>query len=219
MKKTFLFLFLLLLIQEGLNAQIINKISVELNIGRYAKDAGLFKSDAYSNNFSFINGFNIGLNQSKKWQYYLGVRKLDPSIASGTGYTAESSKVNGMELRIGAKFSPGNEKKVFLSYGLELFDELSSQRGIYWVDYPPTYEINHRKNYLGIAPNLTINVKLEPRILLFAETRYRFGRANFHQRESTQPGKELYPPRSFWLAIFEPLNSIGIRFNLNSTGN
>lgn len=211
--KEILFLILFVTIQEGLDAQIINNISVELNIGRYSKETGLFKSEYYSNKFSFINGFNIGFNPSEKWQYYLGVRKLNSTLESGGGYTTESSVINGVELKMGVKISPGNEKKVFLSYGLELFEEVSNQKGTYWVDYPPTYEINHRKNYLGVAPDLTINLKLDRRILIFADTRYRIGRVSLAQNESTQPNKELYPSRNYWLNIFEPLNSVGIRFN------
>ncbi|MDP1818010.1 MAG: hypothetical protein Q8K92_26395, partial [Leadbetterella sp.] len=163
--KKILFLLFFAILQEGLNAQIIDKISVELNIGRYSKETGLFLSQDYSNKLSFINGFNIGFNPSEKWSYYLGVRKLNSNIESAGGYTNESSVVNGFEFKMGVKISPGNEKKVFLSYGLELFEEVSNQKGTYWVDYPPDYEINHRKNYLGIAPNLTVNVKLDSRIL------------------------------------------------------
>jgi len=212
MKKLFLLVFLVLM-QEGLHAQIINKISVELNIGRYSKVTGLFAQEDYPYEFSFVNGFNIGFNPTKNRQYYLGVRKFNATIESGFGYSFESSEVNGIEFKFGAKIFPKSEKRVFLGYGLELFDEISNQKGGYWVDYPPTYEINHRKNYLGIAPNLTINVKLDRRIIFFADTRYRFGRVHLTQKESTQPGKVLYPETTSWSGIFEPLNSIGVRFN------
>ena len=53
-------------------------------------------------------------------------------------------------------FSPNSHSRVFLSYGLEISEELATQKGVYWVDYHPTYEINHLKNYFGIAPNLTV---------------------------------------------------------------
>ena len=137
---------------------------------------------------------------------------LNTTIKSGGGFTIESTELSGMELKLGVKFSPRSEKKVFLGYGLELFEEISNQRGTYWVDYHSTYEINHRKNYRGIAPNLTINVKLDSRILIFADTRYRFGRVSLVQKENTQSDKELFPSRTYWLNIFEPLNSIGVRF-------
>lgn len=211
--KNILFLLFFILLQESLNAQIVDKLSIELNIGRYSKETGLFNSGYYSNNLSYINGFNIGFNPIEKWQYYVGVRKLNSTIESGGGYTFESSKKEGFEFKIGAKILPRNENKVFLSYGLELFAEKSNQKGTYWVDYPPTYEINHKMTYFGVAPNLTINVKLANRILIFADTRYRFGRVNLAQKESTHSEKTLYPTRSYWMSIFEPLNSIGVRFN------
>ncbi|MBK8445012.1 MAG: hypothetical protein IPL35_17140 [Sphingobacteriales bacterium] len=147
--KKILFLLLFVILQVGLKAQIINKISVELNIGRYSKETGVFNSEYYSNDFSLINGFNIGFNPTEKWQYYLGVRKLNSTIESGGGFSFESSQINGLEFKIGAKISPRTDKKVFLSYGMEFFEEISNQKGIYWVDYPPTYEINHKKELLG----------------------------------------------------------------------
>ena len=212
--KKILFLFFFVLLLKSLNAQISEKISVELNIGRYSKETGLFNSDYYSNKFSYINGFNIGFNPSKKWSYYLGVRKLHSIIESGGGFTFESSIINGVELKMGVKISPRNEKKVFLSYGLELFEEISNQKGTYWIDYyPEGYDINHRKNYFGIAPILTINFKLDSRILIFVDTRYKFGRVNFVQKESTLSNRELYSSNNFWLNIYEPINSIGLRFN------
>jgi len=48
MKKILILLFIVFL-QESLDAQIFNKISIELNIGRYSKELGIFNSEYYSN--------------------------------------------------------------------------------------------------------------------------------------------------------------------------
>jgi hypothetical protein len=119
-----------------------------------------------------------------------------------------------LEFRAGVKFSSKKDKRVFLTYGLELFGEFLTLKGIYWVDYPPTYEINHRKNFIGFAPSLEIGIRVIDSIILFAETRYRFGMVNLIQIESTQIDKELFGNRSYWLNLYEPLNAIGLRVNL-----
>ena len=74
---------------------------------------------------------------------------------------------------------------------------------------------NHKKNYFGIAPILTINLKLADGIFVFADTRYRVGHVNLHQIESTEPDNELYPKKSYWSGIFEPFNAVGLRFRFD----
>lgn len=212
--KKLLYLLLFIFSHEYLDAQIINKLSVELNLGRYSKEPGLFESEYYSPAFSYLNGFNLGYHFSKKWQYYLGARKLHSTLESAGGYTFESVAVKGVELKIGAKYAPGSHKKLFLSYGLEVFDELSSLEGTYSRDYPPDNDVNHRKNYVGIAPNLGINLKLAERIVFFADTRFRFGRVELAQKGSSKSGNELFHNRAYWSNVYEPLNAFGLRFRL-----
>jgi len=212
--KKILLLMITSILYGNLLAQTLNKLSIDLNIGRFSKEIGIFEAEYYSNEFSFINGFNIGYTSSEKWQHFVGVRKLHKNINSGDGFSLESSAINGVEFRVGTKLSPKNDKKVFLSYGLEIFGEFSNHKGTYWLDYPPDYEINHRKNYVGVAPSLTFNVNLADRIVLFTDARFRFGRVKLNQRESTQISKELYKDRAYWLGVFEPVNSIGVKFKL-----
>ena len=105
--------------------------------------------------------------------------------------------------------------KCFWSYGLDLFGgEIQSKKEHIGLIMPPTYEINHGNELLRSSSKFDpINVKLANRILIFADTRYRFGRVNLAQKEGTQSDKTLYPTRKYWMGVFEPLNSIGVRFN------
>ncbi|WP_425422224.1 hypothetical protein [Phaeodactylibacter xiamenensis] len=214
MKKVLIVISLFSLSLNLTTAQIIDNLTLELNLGRFSPETGIFSSGYYPNEFTYINGFNIGYSNSEKWEYYVGVRKINSVINSGDLYSFESSLKNGMEYRLGARVSPKNDKKVFLSYGLELFGEFSNHRGTYWVDYPPTYEINHRRSYIGIAPALTLNIKLVDRVSFFIESRYRYGRVNLMQQESTKRDYELFRSREYWSGTFDLMNSIGVKFEL-----
>jgi hypothetical protein len=207
-------LIISLVVSNSISAQIIDNLSIELNIGRYAKTIGLFDSGYYPNEFTYLNGFNISYSQTQKMSYFIGFRRINSTVNSGGGFTLETSVINGMEFRFGARISPKRDRRLFLNYGLEAFGEFSTQKGTYWVDYPPTYEINHRKSYLGIAPSLELNLRIVDRIIFFVETRYRLGMVNLIPIESTQSNKELYPNQKYWLNLFEPLNSVGLRVEL-----
>ncbi len=207
-------LIISLVVSNSICAQIIDNFSVELNLGRYAKTTGLFEDGYYPNEFTYINGFNIGYTQTQNLSYFIGFRRVNSTINSGGGFTLETSAVSGMEFRLGAKFTHNRDRRFFLNFGMELFAELANQKGTYWVDYPPTYEINHRKNYLGIAPSIELNLRIVDRIIFFVETRYRFGMVNLTPIENTQPNKELFPNQKYWLNLFDPINSIGLRFEL-----
>lgn len=197
-----------------LSAQVLNQLFVELDIGRYSKPTGLFESSDYPFQFSYLNGFNLGYHHSVSQDYFVGFRKLDDYINFGGGFTREISNNEGLELSLGFNYTPKNKRNFFLSYGIMLFGEFAKLKGTYWVDYPPNYEINHRKTVIGLAPGVTINFSLTDKILLFAKTRVKVGRASVTRIEQTLPGYELYPSRLFWSIIYEPIQSIGVRFNL-----
>ena len=207
-------LIISLVVSNSICAQISDNFSVGLNLGRYAKTTGLFEEGYYPNEFTYINGFNIGYTQTQNLSYFIGLRRVNSTINSGDGVSIESSAISGIEFRLGAKFSYKKDKRLFLNFGLELFGEFANLKGTYWVDYPPTYEINHRKNYLGFAPSIELNLRIVDRIIFFIETRYRFGMVNLIAIESTQPNKELYPSQKYWFNLLEPINSIGLRFEL-----
>ena len=212
--KKLKFLIVLLVLNNSINAQIVDNLSIDLNIGRFAKTVGLFDSDSYQNEFTYYNGFNISYSHTKKMNYFIGFRKINSTINSGGVDHIETSVVNGLGFRFGARFSASRDKRFYLNYGLELFGEFSTQAGTYWVDYPPTYEINHQRKYIGIAPNIRLNLRIVDRVIIFFESRYRFGMLNSAAIESTQPNKELLRSHKYWLNLFEPLSSIGVKFEL-----
>jgi|GEM_PF-2418501 len=198
-----------------LNAQITDKLSVELNIGRLATEAGILHHGYYPNSISYINGFSVGYNLSDKWQPYLGVRNANSSTISRGGFSGDYSHKTGVEFRLGTKLSPGGHKRVFLSYGLEVFGEFSEHQGTYWTDTEPFYmEINHKKTFIGVAPSLALNVKFTDKIMLFVDTRVRLGKTTSTQIGSTRPSLELYSNGESLNSIFEPVNALGLRFVL-----
>ena len=92
----------------------------------------------------------------------------------------------------------------------------SKLKGTYWVDYPPSYEVNHLKTTIGIAPSLTVNFRLTNRIGLFANTRAKVGRGSLERLVdvSSQPNYVIYPNRLFWSILYEPIHSIGLSFKV-----
>jgi hypothetical protein len=211
MKKALLSIAILLCIHHSYAQNDYPCWSLEISIGRFAKTTGLFDPEYYFNSFSYLNGFNVNYRRSERLHYFAGCRKFSARIDNGTGYTVEDNAVDGLELRTGLLFTPRSQRRLHLGYGLELFGESARMRGNYRVDYPPEYEINHRKYFAGIAPSLQLNMRLSKRILLFADTRYRIGRAYRKALDPTQSEKPLFHERNYWMRVWEPLNAVGVR--------
>ena len=112
-----------LLMTTVTHAQLIDRLSVELNLGRVARENGIFQNDYYQHKASFITGFTIAHHSSEKWQQYVGVRKLDANHVHGTGFTVEDNRINGFEFRLGTKFSPKSDKRFFLTSTLNAYGQ------------------------------------------------------------------------------------------------
>ena len=189
-------------------------LSISFNMVRYAKTLGLFEAEYYGKEFKYFSGFDIAYDTEKRFVLFMGVRKVKSTVFFGGGEVAEKSDVNGMELRAGIELVPKRKRRFYLSCSMELFGEIDEQKGDYWVDYPPLYEINHIRNYIGFAPSLKANFRITKRISIYADARYKFGKVKMTGDILTKRGKTLYPDRSFKVNIFEPLNSFGLRFAL-----
>ncbi len=211
--KKMLILIISLVAHNNISAQIIDELTIELNIVRYAPSSGL-NNYQYANEFTFINGFNISYGQSKKMSYFIGLRKVSSSTNWGGGFTYESTTTNGFEYRLGTKFSFNRNKIFFPAFGLDFFGEFSTLQGYFWNDYPPTYELNHRKNYIGFAPSIELNFRLWDRIIIFTESRLRLGMVNLYSMGSTDRNLESYPNENYWNNSFELFNAIGLKFEL-----
>ena len=195
--------------------QFVDRLSLELNLGRYAKTVGLFTEFDYSNDFTTISGVNINYSLSPKFDLFMGVRKFDVNIRGYGGEVYEETRSNGWEFRLGTKFSKGRHKRFFFSYGFELFGRFSKLTGIFDTDTPPfAYEVNHQVQYVGIAPSLGLNVRLLERIHFFADSRLTVGKRWFKARESSIHYRIIYPKRSSIMTVFEPLSAMGIRVQL-----
>lgn len=207
-----LFFFLSLLSLTTLEAQDRKRLSVELNVLRYSYEPGIFNA-IYPHELTYLNGLNLGYAFSPKWQGFIEARRVRSNLVSGGSFSFEFSRIRGIELSTGVKFLPHPEKRFFLSYGAALFGTFTTQEGTYSQDHPPTYEINHRKSFLGIAPSVTLNFRLNRWAAIFTTIRARLGRVQLTQRaeESTQPGKTLYPNRSYLASAFDLVHALGIR--------
>ncbi len=215
MKKILLFVVISTFAYD-VNAQFLDKLSIDLNIARCSKDVLLLDKDHYSNDMSYITGFNISYNSSEKFRHYLGIRKINTNskmvFLCGNDYSPhEYVRKKGFELNLGTKFSLRSNKRIFLGYGIEIFGEFSELSGNYSYN-KKYYSVDHRYSYFGIAPSLALNLRIIDRVLFFIDTKYRFGQVSLTKKDKNRP--ELYKDKTHWESIFDPINSIGVRFEL-----
>ena len=142
------------------------------------------------------------------------LRKLKSNYRDQYGFGRESLTIDGLELGWGMIFTSKPEKTIHLSYGLEFFSEFSQSSGSVRDDVPPIYEINHKTSYYGLAPLIKLNVRIFDNAFLTLSSRFRYGKvALVDKRTSTEqviPNLET----NYWLSIFEPINSFGLRISL-----
>ncbi len=196
--------------------QFLDKVTARWNAVRFAKSPGLFSTNSlrYDGKVSFLNGFDFGYPVTDKLNAFIGVREAFFKVDYHTGFSSEMTKSKGNEFTAGLTWSPGREKKLFLSYSLSFFGEFTKLEGTHANDYPPQYEINHRKSYMGIAPIVQLNFRLDERFSLFASTRYRLGVVTLNGIESSQPDLTLFPYFRYNMALFEPLSGFGLQIGL-----
>ncbi len=216
MKKIILFVVILVSSYE-INAQFLNKLSIDLNIARYSRENTLYNGDSYPNKMSYITGFNIGYKSSDKFRHYIGIRKIyldDQLYTDCLCGPYELVEKKGIELNIGTKFSFRGNKRIFLGYGLEIFGEFSELLGLYHLPPENALVVDHRYNYIGIAPSLTLNIRIIDRLLFFVGNRYRLGKVYLTKKDSNNYRGNQYQNKTYWESTFDPINSIGIRFEL-----
>lgn len=191
-------IFLFLLLTAGLNtvqAQDLGKFSVELSALRYSRAHGL--SEAETTEFSYANGFNVSYRPSKLFQYFIGLRNANAAIESYGIDTHASTSKRGAEIRLGGRFTPFSDKRLFVSLGLEAFAEFSKLKGTYDGGFNAEGEhtdffFNHQRNYVGVAPSLMLNIRISERIWFFADTRYRSGYMTLRGTKPDFPYQELF---------------------------
>lgn len=106
------------------------------------------------------------------------------------------------------------QKKVFVSSAATLFAEFSRQQGNYSEDTGTTFVINHTKRDIGTGPIIKLNCKIGEKSIVFIGSRLSMGKLATVAQGSTQPGMEILPSRDAWLVLFDPVNSIGMNFDL-----
>jgi len=210
--KLVLILFAIVLSGKGYS-QLAEKLYVELNVMKYAKNLGLFTSEYYKNEFSYLNGFNIGYEFLPKLNFSLGVRNFTTTVNLNGGFSGETTNINGMEFNMGCEYA-SSEKKLYLSYKVDFFGEFSKLKGTFWNDYPPTYEINNYRNFYGLAPKIKVNFRLIDKVNIVLSSGFRLGYVKMIGIELTNPQMELYHNQKYWLYYFVPLNALSIKFIL-----
>ncbi len=213
MKKILLFIVILSSAYQ-VNAQFLDKLSIDLNIARYSTENTRFSSN-YPNKMSYITGFSIGYKSSDKFRHYIGIRKIYINDRLFTGCPSGSYErfhKEGFELNIGTKVSFRSNKRVFLSYGLEIFGERYKSLGFYHRYPDNRFAVDRRSDYyFGIAPSLALNLRIIDRVLFFVDTRYRLGKVYSTKKDNKSGDKQS---ETYWESTFDPINSIGIRFEL-----
>lgn len=210
--KITLFTGLILFALSG-NAQIEERLSVEINIGGLTKDVGLLYPWLYNYSLTSLNGIELGYECTDKWSIHVRTRKISTESQILGGFVGEDFFNRGSEWNLGLEFIPNKQRRLYLAYGLELFGEFSKLKGDFWTDvFLGSRSVNHRKTYFGIAPRLKINFRLSNHLVLTASSRMRFGKVILKGEEVPFLDNKLYPDEEYWNHSFDPSNFLGIRF-------
>jgi hypothetical protein len=196
-----------------LSAQSDGRFSVELDMARVARPHGLFEAGYYDYTFPLLNGARLIYHHTPRWNAFIGLRRL-PFRLLEVGYSSETSRTLGMELRAGALFSPHKLGRFSLSYGLEVFGEWARTEGNFQWDYPPVYEILYRKSYIGLAPSLMARFVLTEHLSLIADTRLQVGQVFFRPLESSPVNQAQFVTTNYTMSTWNPLNSLALRVSL-----
>lgn len=156
-------------------AQQNSKFFLETNIARYAMQTGLFEPGNYPVNWQFLNSIRLGYTIKSKAHLNAGIRILPGKVSSLGGYDLEEADNKGLELNLGYEQKLISIKKLSLLGELGLFYERSIMTGIYWVDYPPTYEINHKRYFVGQSSELKLSYKITSSLTALVSSRLRYG--------------------------------------------
>lgn len=215
MKNLAIIAFLFLAI-SNLTAQFNKRFAIEANLARYSKTIGIFDQSRYMNSFNFHNGANVVYEQSKNINYIFGAIFIKQRFSENQGITdaTEFSEAKGIDLRLGVRYNLLKHKRIYPTIGLELFGELTNHLGILVEDPFMLFRIDHKSRYLGIAPSLSISIRVIENIDIFIESRYKVGRLLFEQKLETVSGNPLVENIYKNIHIIDPLNGIGVRFRL-----
>jgi len=216
MNKTIV-VILLAFFANNLQAQSLKGFDIRIDVARFAIKQGLLPYDYYTNKISVLNGLRVGYQSPSNLYFEFGARRINSKFPLDLTTGVEDVDVSGVELIVAIKLSPGNKKKFFLSYGIDLFQEFSGLKGDYYDDVAPYIrKVDHKRRYSGIAPCLGFNFKLTDKIKLIAETRMRYGRLTFAPKVNSISTEALY---SYGIGReserqFDPLNALSIQFSL-----
>ena len=142
--KNIVLILILLFAVNDIKAQILNKLSMDVNVVRLAKEPGVFSPASYNYEFAYINGLGVGYTLSDQWNIYLGMRLIRASISTGFE-VFEISELSGSEFNLGSEFSVNVASRLVVGFGIEYFREKSQQKGEYWDDTSTFFEINHTR--------------------------------------------------------------------------
>lgn len=83
-----------------------------------------------------------------------------------------------------------SERRFYAIFGLKGFAEWSTLTSEYFIDYRPQYrEINHRKFFAGMAPELKLAYRILDRLEIIAATGLRVGYYSTEGKGRTQQGR------------------------------
>ena len=207
---------LLLMGSMGISAQKIHHLNVELNVARYAPipRSYFLRFAPIPPKFTWVNGFNIGYSTSERTSYFIGFRKVNYSVNNIGDLSHLNLIADGIEVRFGTRFSINSAQRVYLSFGIEVSDEITAQKGTLESDHPGITRINKLASYLSLAPSIQLNLRILNNVLLFVDTRFQLGFESSTPVDNIRTGIKPIFNETYYTTQFDPINCLGVRFEL-----
>ena len=207
-------MLLFLLFQASVAQNNANKFSIGINLFRYAPASGgyYYLTNGLSE-MSCINGLDFTFQQNARIGYFVSLRNVNSHIDEPGIDWFNKYNTKGIEVYLGPTISTRELNRFKFLFSIGVFGEFTNVNGyVDKGDFTGIYEVNHSKNYYGVAPGLEVNFRVSGRISIFAKTRFRAGKVYYQSINSSSPfPTPLLEDITYNCYPYDPLSGFGVR--------
>ena len=167
------------------------KIDLEINVFRLGSEAGPKFADHFYLSYQLIPDISTGITINEKHRIFLKFRRLPSEIESATFGYKEQMSVRGADFSAGYEHTIAMSKHFSFLPTLGIFYDYARLRGTVSTDHPYDVEINNKRHFYGIYPELKFGIKLNKKMKIIVGNKARIGYMN---SESIEPTKHDFSP-------------------------
>lgn len=209
-------LLLLLLLSENnfLSAQKPG-IDVELNSFRWGGEVGPIGFDYFYFNSQLLPDISVGITFKDKHRTFVKGRRLPSEIKSSTGFGGEVISLKGIDLSMGYERIVFMNKRFTFLPALSLFYDYARLNGYAFADHPYNVEINNKRHFYGIAPEMKFGFALTKKLQIIVGHKARLGYINSISLPPTRPRFSEFGGDKGFYATVDFLSSVALRYRFN----